>query len=101
MSKAGTRTEHHGDCSQYQLEIAPKRPVRHVDVVQTRHLLERDGTPPEDLPEPRYSWLHIQAPACPILHPLVLVEDKRARSDKRHLTAKNIDQLWEFVERQP
>ena len=41
------------DCTHEELDVPPQRPVRHVEVVEADHLLERDLGAPVDLPRGR------------------------------------------------
>src|SRR4051812_22578420 len=49
------------DRLEHELHVAPRRPVRHVQTVQLRHLVERDVARSEDLPEAGHAGLQVEA----------------------------------------
>ena len=74
-------------------DVLPQRPVRDVDVVELRHLVERDVAPTEHLPEAGDSRLDVEPLAGPLLDERVLLEDQRPRADEGHLALDDVDQL--------
>src|SRR4029078_3872522 len=72
--------------------VCPQGPVRDVDVVELRHLFERNFARPEDLPQPRHAGLE-PAPLAPPRHDaLILLEDERSRTDEAHFALQHVEE---------
>ena len=76
-----------------QPHVLAQRPVGHVQVVELRHLVERDVARSQHLPQAGHARLQVEALARPRFDVLILVEDERPGAHDRHLAADDIDQL--------
>src|SRR5437016_2092122 len=92
---------HCRDSSQQQADVGADTPGGDIQIVELDHLLERDAVAAKHLPQPGNARLQIQAPVCPVVHVRVLLEDQRAWPDEAHLTAYNIPELRQFIDREP
>src|SRR5205807_3758964 len=98
-SVCATLLEDDRNCSREQLDVAPKRPVGDVEVVQRHHFGEGDLASSEHLPEPCDPGSESEATAVPSDDVLVLIEDQRAWADQAHLVAEHVEQLRQLVQR--
>src|SRR6478609_8310377 len=90
------------DCGQRageQLEVAPERPVGHVEVVERDHLGERDVAAAHDLPEAGEAGGEVEAAAAVADDVAILFDDQRTRADEAHLAAHDVDELRQLVQR--
>ena len=74
----------------HQAQVVPQRPVRHVQVVEPHHLLERDLAAAEHLPEAGHAGPERQPLSAPVLDVPVLARDQRPRPDEAHLAASTL-----------
>src|SRR3954453_21247831 len=88
------------DRANQQLDVAPERPVRDVQVVQREHLLEGDVRAAMDLPEAGQARHQVGATAEAPGDALVLVLRQRARADEAHVAAQDVHELRQFVQRE-
>src|SRR5438105_1427358 len=68
------------------LQVPPEGPVRHVEVVELDHLVERDVVAPEHLPEPGDPGSHVEPAARPSRDLIGLIDDERSRPHQAHVT---------------
>ena len=87
-----------GDGEHDQPHVLAQRPVRHVQVVELRHLVERDVARSQHLPQTGHARLQVEASSRPGFDVLILVEDEWPGADDRHLAADDIDQLRQLVD---
>src|SRR5947209_694369 len=80
--------------NQENLEVQPQRPILGVVQIQADHIVEAGPAAAADLPQAGDARLHLQNPApVPQVVSLKLVGDGRTRSDQRHFTLENVDEL--------
>src|SRR6476620_8443772 len=87
--------------TQKDLEVAPQRPVRGVQVVDRDHLIERDACRSEDLPMPGHAGFGVQSPSVPANYPGIFLGHQWTRAHQAHLSAQDVPELRQLVERAP
>src|SRR3954470_8769114 len=98
-SICASAVQDHGDRADKQFDVAPERPVVHVQVVERHHLREWDVTATEDLPKSGDPRQEVETVALPPDNVLVLVEDQRTGADEAHLSTQHIQKLGQLVQR--
>jgi hypothetical protein len=80
------------------LVVRPQRPVRELEVIESHQLVYRDPVA-EDLPRAGHAWGQVEPASAEPTHFGILIDHDRSRAQQAHLSAHNVEELWELVER--
>src|SRR4029079_14213729 len=92
-----TRSENRRNRLEEKPNVCPQGPVRDVDVVELRHLFERNLARPEHLPQPRHAGLAPDPLARPRHDARILLEDERSGTDEAHFALQHVEELGKLI----